>query len=318
MKNIIPDISHHKQVYDWKMLKDSCPFIISKATEGVDFVDDTLGDFISNCEKHQIPYWLFAFLTKGNELQQTKFMIETCKNKVGKYFVGYIIDIEKNNNASDVKKAMDYLESLNIKYMVYTGYKDYEKYKSILQTRSKDCAWWESRYGKNDGVYNASFPCHDGVDLHQFTSKGEVLFLSKEIDLNRVVNKPLEWFMNKKEVAPKKDVKTVAQEVVNGQWGNNPNRQAELEKQGYNYKEVQKAVNDLMSAKNTKTTKYYPQYKGSSVSIIVALESIGVKDLSKAHRKLIAQANGIKNYKGTAQENTALVKLVKQGKLIHE
>lgn len=63
-------------------------------------------------------------------------------------------------------------------------------------------------------------------------------------------------------------------------------------------------------------TKYYKKYTGKSESIVDALASIGVKDTSKAARKKIASLNGIKNYSGTAAQNTALLKKLKAGKLI--
>jgi len=60
---------------------------------------------------------------------------------------------------------------------------------------------------------------------------------------------------------------------------------------------------------------YYPKYTGTSPSIVVALSAVGEKDTSKAHRKMIASANGIKSYSGTATQNTQMLNLLKQGKL---
>lgn len=45
---------------------------------------------------------------------------------------------------------------------------------------------------------------------------------------------------------PSKSVQDVAREVINGDWGNNPDRQKELEAAGYNYQEVQNAVNAIL------------------------------------------------------------------------
>jgi hypothetical protein len=39
-------------------------------------------------------------------------------------------------------------------------------------------------------------------------------------------------------------------------------------------------------------------------------------NITKSYRKNIAAANGIKNYTGTAAENTKLLNLLKNGKLI--
>ncbi|MBP5443636.1 MAG: hypothetical protein J6Y60_10365 [Treponema sp.] len=60
--------------------------------------------------------------------------------------------------------------------------------------------------------------------------------------------------------------------------------------------------------------KYYPAYKGNSVSFVDALVTMGIKSTFE-NRTKIAAANGYKNYSGTAQENTFLLKLLKNGKL---
>ena len=63
------------------------------------------------------------------------------------------------------------------------------------------------------------------------------------------------------------------------------------------------------------TYSYFNKYTGDSVSITDALKSIGESG-SKVHRKKIAAANSIVNYKGTSDQNEKILKLLKQGKLI--
>lgn len=60
---------------------------------------------------------------------------------------------------------------------------------------------------------------------------------------------------------------------------------------------------------------YFPKYKGESKSLVDALKSLDI-DSSKTYRKKIAAANGIKNYTYTSRQNTSLLILLKQGKLI--
>ena len=57
-----------------------------------------------------------------------------------------------------------------------------------------------------------------------------------------------------------------------------------------------------------KKTSYYPKYTGTSHSIVE-------KDTSKEHRKKIAVANNIDGYSGTAEENRAMLDMIKAGKL---
>lgn len=192
----IIDISHHHHVSDWDKVEKNVDVMITKATQGTSFVDDYFETVVKQCEKRKIPYWLYTFLNKGNELAQAKFLVKTCRDKVGDYFVGYILDVESGSSAAGVKEAMDYLAMLDHKMMVYTMYAEHDKYKNILSDRPGKCAWWEARYGLNDGVYRSKYPCHSGVDLHQYTSAGSCPGIPDKIDINRVTGygKSLKWF----------------------------------------------------------------------------------------------------------------------------
>ncbi|MCD8381559.1 MAG: peptidoglycan-binding protein [Clostridiales bacterium] len=191
-----PDISHYHPVEDWSKVKANCPFLISKATQGTNYTDTTLTEFIQGCEKNKIPYWLYAYLSLGNELAQAKYLVSTCKDKVCDYFQGYILDVEAGNTAANVQSALDYLEGLGGKCIIYTMYAQYSTYKAVITGRGDNTAWWEARYGKNDGGYSSSYPAHDGADLHQYTSKGSCPGISGDVcDLNRLTGTKAEsWF----------------------------------------------------------------------------------------------------------------------------
>lgn len=61
---------------------------------------------------------------------------------------------------------------------------------------------------------------------------------------------------------------------------------------------------------------YFPKYTGKSKSIVEALKAVGTKDTTFTYRRKIANANAINLYIGTATQNTLLLTLLKQGKLI--
>lgn len=61
--------------------------------------------------------------------------------------------------------------------------------------------------------------------------------------------------------------------------------------------------------------KYFKIYTGNTLSIVDALKSIGEK-YSYDYRKSIARINGIINYMGTNVQNTRMLNLLKEGKLI--
>ena len=124
----IPDISHWHPCKSFAQLKANCDFAISKATQGTNNIDSTLYSFIAGCESVGLPYWLYTYLNKGNERKQADYMVKICRNRVGKYFVGYVLDVEAGNAAADVKTALDYLKTTG-PTMIYTMYAQYSTYK---------------------------------------------------------------------------------------------------------------------------------------------------------------------------------------------
>lgn len=60
---------------------------------------------------------------------------------------------------------------------------------------------------------------------------------------------------------------------------------------------------------------YYPKFTGVTNSIVSALQALKI-DSNFNYRKKIAVANGISGYSGTAEQNTKMLNLLKQGKLI--
>ena len=116
---MIPDISHHHPVKDWKRLCKDSSFLISKATEGTSYIDPTLKTFVNQCEANRCYYWLYSFVRKGNEIAQAKFLHEVCEGLVGKYFVGYILDVEDNSDAKDIIPALKYLDKLGFTFFSF-------------------------------------------------------------------------------------------------------------------------------------------------------------------------------------------------------
>ena len=72
---------------------------------------------------------------------------------------------------------------------------------------------------------------------------------------------------------------------------------------------------DAASPNDYYTSIYFPRYTGYSGSIVTGLNSVGVES-SYSYRSKIAVANGISGYRGTADQNTHMLNLLKQGRLI--
>lgn len=198
MGNKIIDISHWHPVKNWEKAKKDCAVLISKATEGTTYIDPTLKSFIAGCEKHKIPYFLYGFLRRGKELESAKFLIKTCKPLIGDSFVGWGLDIE---NAGDgtcptvegSKEAIKYIQSLGEKTLIYTGYGQYETYKSLVKNLPADSIWWEARYTNK-------YKPH-ACDLWQYDEDYKSGFCSSDaVDISKIYSDKItiEWFKKRK------------------------------------------------------------------------------------------------------------------------
>ena len=204
---IICDLSHWQTVTNWSALKASTGFLIFKATEGMSFTDPNFISYAGICEQLKIPYFAYVYLRRGSESDQVVRLVNFVKSLNHSMLRGVALDVEENNEPEQVAKALAtaerYAREFGKKVLLYTGYAQYFKYKSVINNRGDVTAWWEARYGVNDGIYHASAPCHTDVDLHQYTSKGSVSVVAGSCDLNRLTGtKPLSWFIGAAEKNP--------------------------------------------------------------------------------------------------------------------
>lgn len=104
-----------------------------------------------------------------------------------------------------------------------------------------------------------------------------------------------------------KSTEELANEVIQGLWGNGQERKDRL---GSRYAEVQARVNEILAPK----VNYLSNTNYTGVSIVDALKEIGV-DSSYQYRARLAEVNNISNYHGTAEQNTRMLELLKNGRL---
>lgn len=104
-----------------------------------------------------------------------------------------------------------------------------------------------------------------------------------------------------------KSTEELANEVIQGLWGNGQERKDRL---GSRYAEVQARVNEILAPK----VNYLSNTTYTGVSIVDALKEIGV-DSSYQYRARLAEVNDISDYHGTAEQNTRMLELLKNGRL---
>ena len=84
---------------------------------------------------------------------------------------------------------------------------------------------------------------------------------------------------NFKEITPstKKSNEEIADEVINGKWGNGEDRKSRLSAAGYDYEAIQKIVNNKLTPKATKV--YYTIKKGDTLTAIAKKYGTTIKKL---------------------------------------
>lgn len=173
---------------------------------------------------------------------RTQARINNARNAVGRYKYAYdcvgLIKCYLFGGFGNVKYNSKYDLSANGMYNKCT---EKGKIKNIPNIKGL-LVWMDGHIGVYDGskytyectVSGGSFKIIKTVaKTRGWTNWGKCAFIKYEED--------------KKD--KKKSIDEIAKEVINGKWGNGDTRKKKLEKAGYNYKEVQKKVNELLKKK---------------------------------------------------------------------
>ena len=109
----------------------------------------------------------------------------------------------------------------------------------------KDISVWVAQYYK-ECQYEGKY------DIWQYTSSGKVSGISGNCDMNYLYNEDI-MEETSTTVEDKKSIDEIADEVIDGKWGNGTDRKTNLEKAGYDYDAVQNRVNEILSKDNKKS-----------------------------------------------------------------
>jgi GH25 family lysozyme M1 (1,4-beta-N-acetylmuramidase) len=143
---------------------------------------------------------------------------------------------------------------------------------------------WVAQYS-DKCTYNGNYA------IWQYTSDGKVNGINGRVDMNNMVHDIIQRGGSKPAPKPtstpsKKSNEEIAQEVINGKWGNGNDRKSRLQKAGYDYNTIQKLVNQKLGGSK-------PSYKTYIVKRGDTLSSIA-KKYGTTYQK-IARDNGISN-----------------------
>jgi GH25 family lysozyme M1 (1,4-beta-N-acetylmuramidase) len=289
MRKLI-DVSSYNGKVDWEKAKAyGCQGAILKIVRKDLARDKQFNANYEACNENEVDWGVYnySYATTAKKAKSDMEIVCDILDKIDKEYFTYGVwfDLEdkaqaslsKTKIAEIINAAQQVVESRGYTFGVYTGMSYYNEHIDRKQVKCQN--WWIARYYRGDARMQIA------------TNPDE----KKKPTMANIA-----WQYTSKGRFPKT--------ISNGNSGN-----FDL---NVLYKEpVKKKVEENTKKPVKKKTVYYPRYKGKSKSLVDALKSLGINS-GKNNRKRIAVLNGIKNYSGTATQNTRLLNLLKKGKLI--
>lgn len=277
----------------------ACDFVIAKATEGLNFVDKYCDKFIQQAIKLVKPFGFYHFARPTNDaVREAEYFYNNCRGYFGKGIP--ILDWE-SGNTSDVAWAKRWLDRVyqlsGVKPVIYMSESVVNAY-DWSSVANADYGLWVAKYRDNNPDYNYNmanagtrprvkwwkFYC-----MWQWTSTGRLSGYNGNLDCNVFYGDQSTWdaYAGKsgttQPVKPTQTVKKsneeIANEVINGSWGNGEDRKKRLTDAGYNYTVVQAIVNKKMDARNQSV--YYVVKSGDTLSGIASKYGTTYQQLAK-------------------------------------
>ena len=181
------DVSHHQGEIDWDTLltseevSPSINFVFTKATEGLEHLDDQYKRNISALRKYDVPVGAYHFfLPSKNSTRQAEHFISTVESD--DLSLPPVLDVEQHGTSANalkdsVKVFLDLIEYHSGKRpIIYCSWSFYKKY---FDNDFSDYKFWVARY--SDQI---NFKKDPKILYWQFTDKAELPFHNSKIDLN--------------------------------------------------------------------------------------------------------------------------------------
>ena len=156
-----PDVSHFEKC---DFSKFDCDILLTKATDGLHFVDETLKVNIDECKKRNIKFGAYHFYrTATDPIDQAKHYIETVGlENLKSFYIEPIIDYETvdkvqsesdlKDNIPNMKKFMDYVFQQTGRLPMFYSYESLIQFLELDESMAK-YRLWIARYGKEPTSY---------------------------------------------------------------------------------------------------------------------------------------------------------------------
>jgi GH25 family lysozyme M1 (1,4-beta-N-acetylmuramidase) len=290
------DVSEHQGIIDWNVAKGHIDFAILRlgwiGNKNNHTIDKQFERNYNECKRLGIPVGIYVYCYSASEdamISGANWTIQKMNGR--KLELPVYIDMEDNSIASLGKSKLtdmvfafnQVIEKAGYWAGVYANRNWYDNYLN-KDTIKKRFTTWIAHYGTSEDKYKGQY------DMMQYSSSGKVSGISGNVDVNRMYRDLISDINNVEDVKKpvQKSVDELAQEVIDGKWGNGEDRKVRLTNAGYNYAEVQARVNELCGAKKEIT---YTVKAGDTLSGIAKKYNTTYQELARKNN--IANPNKI-------------------------
>lgn len=288
------DVSEHQGNINWDSVKSQISFAILRlgwiGNKNNHTLDTKFERNYSECKRLGIPVGVYVYNYCNCEETVKAGANWTLQHLQGKSLeLPVYIDMEDSSIAGLGKDKLtnicvafnSVIENSGLWAGVYANL-DWFNNKLNKNTIKSKYTTWIAHYTSGTDKYKGEY------DIWQNSSSGKISGISGNVDTNYMYRDLISEIGNKTvSVTPaKKSNEEIAQEVINGQWGNGEDRKNRLTQAGYDYNAVQNIVNSKLGSSNTSsTTTTYTVKSGDTLSGIAS-------KFGTTYQKL-AEINGI-------------------------
>ena len=246
------DVSGYQGNIDWKKVKnDGVKFAIIKLgtiyDEDENSEESTFERNYNECIKNNIPVgvYVYNYCNSIEALKRGANWVLEVLNKRALNLPVYL-DMEDKTIVSEGKEALTNQCNEFAKILTNAGYEagvyaNLNWFENYLEPKNfnSNISVWVAQYYK-ECEYEGKY------DIWQYSSSGKVDGISGNVDMNYLYNENI--IKNTDNNGPEdKTIDELAQEVIDGKWGNGEDRKKKLEEAGYDYNKVQDKVNSILS-----------------------------------------------------------------------
>ncbi len=252
------DVSGYQGNIDWKKVKnDGVKFAIIKLgtiyDEDENSIESTFEKNYNECIKNNIPVGVYVY-NYCNSIEALKkganWVLEVLNKRILNLPV--YLDMEDKTIVSEGKAALTNQCNEFAKILTNAGYEagvyaNLNWFENYLEPKNfnSNISVWVAQYYK-ECEYEGEY------DIWQYSSSGKVDGISGNVDMNYLYNENI--IKNTDNNGPEdKTIDELAQEVIDGKWGNGEDRKKRLEEAGYNYNKIQDKVNEILEGTNKKS-----------------------------------------------------------------